>query len=75
MLVEASSKMTSSSTNQQEPSSSSSSSSITNWDSVIGKNVKTIDYQEAGKVVMTNIGEGEDYAIIISSEGAHSSYH
>ena len=68
--------MTSSSTNQQEPPSSSSSSTITNWDSVIGKNVKTIDYQEAGKVVMTNIGEGgEDDAIIISSEGTHSSYH
>jgi uncharacterized protein (TIGR02271 family) len=54
----------SSSADQQPP--------ITDWGSVIGKNVKTVDYQHAGKVV-TSI-ENED-SIIISSEGAHSSYN
>src|SRR3712207_9443182 len=65
--------MTSSSTNQQQPPPSSSSSFITNWDNTIGKNVKTIDYQAAGKVVMTT-AENEKDAIIISSEGPHSTY-
>jgi uncharacterized protein (TIGR02271 family) len=40
--------------------------------SIIGKNVKTVDYQDAGKVV--TILENED-AIIISSKGAYSSYN
>src|SRR5919107_3605127 len=45
---------------------------ITEWESVIGKNVKTVDYQDAGKVI--GAVENED-AIIISSEGPHSSYN
>src|SRR5215213_9967765 len=45
---------------------------ITEWDSVIGKNVKTVDYQDAGKVI--GAVDNED-AIIISSEGPHSSYN
>lgn len=66
--------MTSSSADQQPPPStpSPSSSSITDWNSLIGKNVKTVDYQEAGKVA--TILESED-AIIISSEGAHDTYN
>ncbi|MDQ3847679.1 MAG: DUF2382 domain-containing protein, partial [Thermoproteota archaeon] len=54
------------------PSSSPSLSITDDWESIIGKNVKTIDYQDAGKVLM-NL-ENED-AIIISSEGPHSSYN
>jgi hypothetical protein len=43
---------------------------ITEWDSVNGKNVKTVDYQDAGKVI--GAVDNKD-AIIISSEGPHSS--
>jgi hypothetical protein len=43
-----------SSTDQQQPPPSS--SSITDWNSIIGKNVKTVDYQDAGKV----IGDGDN---------------
>jgi uncharacterized protein (TIGR02271 family) len=70
--------MTSSSADEEQqrqqapPPSSPPSLSITDWESIIGKNVKTIDYQDAGKVLM-NL-ENED-AIIISSEGPHSSYN
>ena len=59
----------SSSSDQQQPSPS---SSITDWDSVKGKNVKTVDYQDAGKVIAAV--DNED-AIIISFEGPHSSYN
>jgi uncharacterized protein (TIGR02271 family) len=58
-----------SSTDQQQPSST---SSITDWDSIVGKNVKTVDYQDAGKVI--GAAENED-TIIISYEGPHSSYN
>jgi uncharacterized protein (TIGR02271 family) len=58
--------MTSSADQQQPPLS------VTDWGSIIGKNVKTVDYQDVGKVV--TILENED-AIIISSESAHSSYN
>jgi uncharacterized protein (TIGR02271 family) len=58
----------SSSTDQQQPSPS----SITDWDNISGKNVKTVDYQDAGKVIAAV--ENED-AIIISYEGPHSSYN
>src|SRR5215211_164751 len=58
--------MTSSADQQQPPLS------VTDWGSIIGKNVKTVDHQDVGKVV--TILENED-AIIISSEGAHSSYN
>jgi uncharacterized protein (TIGR02271 family) len=61
--------MTSSGDQQQPPPSS---SSITDWDSIIGKNVKTVDYQDAGKVIAAV--DNED-TIIISSEGPHSSYN
>ena len=60
-----------SSTDQQQPPPSSS-SSITDWDSIVGKNVKTVDYQDAGKVIGAT--ENED-TIIISYEGPHSSYN
>ena len=59
----------SSSADQQQPPPS---SSITDWDSIVGKNVKTVDYQEAGKVI--GAVENED-TIIISYEGPHSSYN
>src|SRR5918995_319402 len=55
---------------QQQPPLSS--SSITDWDSIVGKNVKTVDYQDAGKVI--GAVENED-TIIISYEGPHSSYN
>jgi uncharacterized protein (TIGR02271 family) len=63
-----------SSTNEQQPPqpSSSPSSSFTDWSSIIGKNVKTIDFQDAGKVV--TILENEE-AILIASESPHSSYN
>jgi stress response protein YsnF len=48
------------------------SSSITDWSSIIGKNVKTVDYQDAGKVIGSV--ENED-TIIISYESPHSSYN
>ena len=59
-----------SSTDQQQPPSSS--SSITDWNSIIGKNVKTVDYQDAGKVIGAVDNEEK---IIISYEGPHSSYN
>ena len=59
-----------SSTDQQEPPSSS--SSITDWNSIIGKNVKTVNYQDAGKVI--GAVDNEE-TIIISYEGSHSSYN
>jgi uncharacterized protein (TIGR02271 family) len=65
-------KLTSSSADQQEPSPPPPSSSILDLDRIIGKNVKTVDYQDVGKVVTTL--ENED-AIIISSEGAHATYN
>jgi uncharacterized protein (TIGR02271 family) len=59
-----------SSTDQQQPPSSS--SSITDWNSIIGKNVKTVDYQDAGKVI--GAVDNEE-TIIISYEDSHSSYN
>ena len=59
-----------SSDDQQQPLPSS--SSITDWDSIVGKNVKTVDYQDAGKVI--GAVDNED-TIIISYEGPHSSYN
>jgi uncharacterized protein (TIGR02271 family) len=61
--------MTSSGDQQQPPSQP---SSITDWDSIRGKNVKTVDFQDAGKVIAAV--ENED-VIIISSEGPHSNYN
>src|ERR671917_2327247 len=58
--------MTSSADQQQPPPP------ITDWDSTVGKNVKTVDYQDAGKVI--GAAENED-TIIISYEGPHSSYN
>src|SRR5918998_3890869 len=58
--------MTSSADQQQPPPP------ITDWDSTVGKNVKTVDYQDAGKVIGS--AENED-TIIISYEGPHSSYN
>ena len=60
--------MTSSDEEQQQPSPS----SITDWSSMIGKNVKTVDYQDVGKVIGS--ADNED-TIIISYEGPHSSYN
>jgi uncharacterized protein (TIGR02271 family) len=60
----------SSSADQQQPSPSS--SSIIDWNSIVGKNVKTVDYQDAGKVI--GAADNED-TIIISYEGPHSSYN
>jgi uncharacterized protein (TIGR02271 family) len=57
----------SSSTDQQQPPPS-----ITDWESISGKNVKTVDYQDVGKVIAAV--ENDD-AIIISSEGPRSSYN
>jgi uncharacterized protein (TIGR02271 family) len=59
----------SSSADQQPPQPS---SPINDTASIIGKRVKTADYQHAGKVVTAL--DNED-AIIISSEGAHASYN
>jgi uncharacterized protein (TIGR02271 family) len=61
--------MTSSGDQQQPPPSI---SFITDWNSIIGKNVKTVDYQDAGKVIAAV--DNED-TIIISYEGPHSSYN
>ena len=58
-----------SSTDQQQPPSS---SSITDWNSIIGKNVKTVDYQDAGKVI--GAVDNEE-TIIISYEDSYSSYN
>ncbi len=63
--------MTSSDEEQQQPPPSSL-SSITDWSSMIGKNVKTVDYQDVGKVIGS--AENED-TIIISYESPHSSYN
>jgi uncharacterized protein (TIGR02271 family) len=60
--------MSSSADEQQPPPPS----SITDWDSIVGKNVKTVDYQDAGKVI--GAVDNED-TIIISYEGPHSSYN
>ena len=60
--------MTSSGDQKPPPSSS----SITDWNSIVGKNVKTVDYQYAGKVI--GAAENED-TIIISYESPHSSYN
>ncbi len=60
--------MSSSADHQQQPPPS----SITDWDSIVGKNVKTVDYQDAGKVI--GAVDNED-TIIISYEGPHSSYN
>ncbi len=57
------------SSGEQQPSPS---YSITDWDSIVGKNVKTVDYQDVGKV--TSAVENEDI-IIISYESPHSSYN
>jgi Domain of unknown function (DUF2382) len=57
---------------QQSPSPTPPSSSITDWSSIVGKNVKTVDYQDAGKVIGSV--ENED-TIIISYESPHSSYN
>lgn len=57
---------------QQPPSPTPLSSSITDWSSIVGKNVKTVDYQDAGKVIGSV--ENED-TIIISYESPHSSYN
>src|SRR5918997_1268067 len=62
--------MTSSDEQQQQPPPSP--SSITDWSSIIGKNVKTVDYQDVGKVVGS--ADNED-TIIISYESPHSSYN
>jgi uncharacterized protein (TIGR02271 family) len=59
----------SSSADQQQPPPS---YSITDWDSIIDKSVKTVDYQDAGKVI--GAVDNED-TIIISYEGPHSSYN
>jgi uncharacterized protein (TIGR02271 family) len=59
--------MSSSADEQQPPPSS-----ITDWDSIVGKNVKTVDYQDAGKVI--GAVDNED-TIIISYEGPHTSYN
>jgi hypothetical protein len=45
---------------------------ITDWGSIIGKNVKTVDYQHAGKVMAASDNEE---TIIISYEGPHSTYN
>jgi uncharacterized protein (TIGR02271 family) len=60
-----------SSTDQQQPPPPPS-SSITDWNNIIGKNVKTVDYQDAGKVIGTVDNEE---TIIISYESSHSSYN
>jgi uncharacterized protein (TIGR02271 family) len=60
-----------SSTDQQQPPSSSY-SSITDWNSIVGKNVKTVDYQDAGKII--GAAENED-TIIISYDGPNSTYN
>ena len=66
--------MTSSDEVQQQPPPppSPSPSSITDWSSMIGKNVKTVDYQDVGKVIGS--AENED-TIIISYESPHSNYN
>ncbi|HJU34052.1 MAG TPA: YsnF/AvaK domain-containing protein [Nitrososphaera sp.] len=60
-----------SSTDEQQPAPPSSFYSITDWVTIVGKNVKTVDYQDAGKVIYAV--ENED-TIIISYESPHSNY-
>jgi uncharacterized protein (TIGR02271 family) len=64
--------MTSSADQQEPPPPSSSYSSITDWKSIVGKNVKTVDYQDAGKII--GAAENEE-TIIISYEGPHGTYN
>ena len=64
--------MTSSDEEQGQQQPTPSPSSITDWSSIIGKNVKTVDYQDVGKVI--EAAENED-TIIISYESPHSSYN
>jgi uncharacterized protein (TIGR02271 family) len=64
--------MTSSADEEQQQPPTPSSPSITDWSSMVGKKVKTVDYQDVGKVV--GAAENED-TIIISYEGPHSSYN
>ena len=61
-----------SSTDEQEPPPTP--FPITDWNSIIGKNVKTVDYQDVGKIV-TILENEEEAVIIISSEGPHSTYN
>jgi uncharacterized protein (TIGR02271 family) len=61
-----------SSTDQQEPLPAS--SSTLDLGRIIGKNVKTVDHQDIGKVV-TALESEEAVAIIISSEAVHSNYN
>jgi uncharacterized protein (TIGR02271 family) len=68
-------KKLTSSADQQEPPPPHPPSSILDLDRIIGKNVKTVDYQDVGKVVMTTLENEEEAAIIISSEGPHSTYN
>jgi uncharacterized protein (TIGR02271 family) len=63
-----------SSADQQEPPPPPPASSILDLDRIIGKNVKSVDYQDVGKVVTTLENE-EEAAIIISSESAHATYN
>jgi uncharacterized protein (TIGR02271 family) len=65
-------KLTSSADQQEPPPPPRTPSSILDLDRIIGKNVRTVDYQNVGKVI--DVVENED-AIIISSEGAHSTYN
>ena len=60
------------STDQQEPLPAS--SSTLDLSRIIGKNVKTVDHQDIGKVV-TALESEEAVAIIISSEAVHSNYN
>src|SRR5918912_2159825 len=45
---------------------------ITDWNSIINKDVKTADYQNAGKVI--GVPEDED-VVILSYEGSSAEYH
>ena len=56
----------------EQPPPPPSPSSITDWSSMVGKNVKTVDYQDVGKVIGS--AENED-TIIISYESPHSIYN
>ena len=64
--------MTSSADEEQQQPPTPSSPSITDWSSMVGKNVKTVDYQDVGKVIGS--ADNED-TIIISYESPHSSYN
>jgi hypothetical protein len=45
---------------------------ITDWVTIVGKNVKTVDYQDAGKVI--DAVENEDTIIISYESPPHSNY-